>query len=271
MVEGGVDIRWSSDDGATWSKPIHASDTGSVPCSNHFVELPDDQLLLTTRGYVVPGEPVKKRVMQYRSQDNGRTWVDARVIAEDPSLNLTEPSTIRLNDGRLMCVIRENSYNFFPSYKIFSEDNGETWSDLEEMPLFGHEQYLGQPQSGKVMIAYRHIGGYAATLAWVGDPDEHTGFQVPAAIRAKTPPELCDGVLSIRTAGKGETALYHLHPPEGEQSMIRLLVEEPSATPTQELIVDVSTKPLISLLWAGTILLGAGCLVALVRRSRMSR
>ena len=58
MVQGGIDIRWSSDGGATWSKPIHASDTGSVPCSNHFVELPDDQLLLTTRGYVAPGEPI---------------------------------------------------------------------------------------------------------------------------------------------------------------------------------------------------------------------
>ena len=225
MAEGGMNIHWSSDAGATWGEPIHAGDMGSVPCSNHFVELPHGDLLVTTRSHVAPGEPVKKCVMQYRSGDQGKSWEAPHIIAEDPNLNLTEPSTIRLKDGRLLCVIRENSYNFFPSYKIVSEDNGQTWSDLQEMPLFGHEQYLGQLQNGKIMVAYRHVGGYAATLAWVGDPDEQVGFQVPATLKARTSPELHDGLLKVRTEGKGETVLYHLHPPECAESIIRLEAE----------------------------------------------
>lgn len=225
MIVDGTDIRWSSDDGLSWSEPVAAGIKSSVPYSNHVVETADGGLLVTARAYVEPGEPVKKHVTQYHSRDRGKSWEGPRVIAEDPNLNLTEPSTIRLRDGRAMTVIRDNSYNFFPSYKIFSEDGGETWSDLEEMPIFGHEQYLGQLQSGKVMVAYRHVGGYAATLTWAGDPDEPARFRVPATVRARRLPELSDDALKIRTAGKGETALYHLHPPENEKSTVRLKAE----------------------------------------------
>jgi cytochrome c-type biogenesis protein CcmF len=53
-----------------------------------------------------------------------------------------------------------------------------------------------------------------------------------------------------------------------EESAILVRAEDPSAQPTQVMAVEVSTKPLINLLWAGTVLLGLGCAVALVRRCR---
>jgi hypothetical protein len=62
-----------------------------------------------------------------------------------------------------------------------------------------------------------------------------------------------------------------LHAMSVEQSIIRLLVDEPGAEAKQRMAVEVSTKPLIGLLWAGTILLGVGCTVALLRRYRSSR
>jgi hypothetical protein len=62
-----------------------------------------------------------------------------------------------------------------------------------------------------------------------------------------------------------------LHAMSVEQHMIRILIDEGEADPTQTLFVEVSTKPLIGLLWAGTILLGLGCAVALLRRCRDSR
>jgi cytochrome c-type biogenesis protein CcmF len=62
-----------------------------------------------------------------------------------------------------------------------------------------------------------------------------------------------------------------LHAMSVEQSMIRILLDEGETHPTQTLYVEVSTKPLIGLLWAGTILLGLGCAVALLRRCRDSR
>ena len=219
---GGFYLRWSHDDGATWGDPGPVADKGSFGWNNHLVETPDGGLLLTVVHDFFEEEPLNKYVWQHRSVDGGKTWRPREIISHVPNLNLTEPSTIRLRDGRLMSVLRENSYNSYPSYKIFSEDNGQTWSTPQEMPIFGHECYLGQLQSGRIMIAYRHVGGYAGTLAWAGDPDETAGYQVCGTLRSQTPPEVANGVLSIRTAGKGETVLYHLHPPECEESTIEL-------------------------------------------------
>jgi cytochrome c-type biogenesis protein CcmF len=56
-----------------------------------------------------------------------------------------------------------------------------------------------------------------------------------------------------------------------EESAILVRVEDSSARPRQVMNVEVSTKPLINVLWAGTFLLGLGCAVALIRRWRESR
>lgn len=220
----GFEIRWSHDGGANWTEPARAADQGTMPCSNRIVENADGSLLITCRASAV-AKPVRKVVMQYRSRDRGATWEGPRVIAEAPNLLLTEPSTVRLRDGRLMCVMRETSYVGFPSYRMISTDDGATWSAIEPMPIFGHEIFLDQLKSGRLLAAYRHVGGYAATWAWVGDPDERAGFRVPGTIRTRTAPALADDCLRIRTTGHGETALYHLQSPESAQSTIRLEAE----------------------------------------------
>jgi hypothetical protein len=215
----GFEIRFSRDGGSTWDKPVVVEGKGTVPWGNRIIES-DDRLLVTTRAPWQEGG-TRKVVMQSESEDGGRTWLGPRIVAEDPVLKLTEPSTTRLSDGRLMTVIRETSYDFHPSLVIFSSDGGWTWSHPEEMPIFGHEMCLGQLRSGNVMVAYRHVGGYAATIAWIGSPEER-GFQVPATIRANEPPRLEKGLLRLKTSGIGETILYHLHPPESIASTIHI-------------------------------------------------
>ena len=56
---------------------------------------------------------------------------------------------------------------------------------------------------------------------------------------------------------------------EQQQIFVRASASDPEAV--QVLTVDVSTKPLIGLLWIGTLLLGAGCSVAWVRRTADER
>ena len=56
---------------------------------------------------------------------------------------------------------------------------------------------------------------------------------------------------------------------EQQQIFVRASASDPEAV--QVLSVDVSTKPLIGLLWIGTLLLGAGCSVAWVRRTADER
>jgi cytochrome c-type biogenesis protein CcmF len=51
-----------------------------------------------------------------------------------------------------------------------------------------------------------------------------------------------------------------------ESARILVLAEDRSTEPTQILSVEVSTKPLVNLLWVGTLLLGVGCVIAVARR-----
>ena len=219
----GFEIRFSSDCGSTWSRPVKAEGNGTVPWGNRAIQIPEG-LLVTTRAPKL-GDTVRKVVMMSTSRDGGRTWEGPVEIAGDVARKLTEPSTARLGDGRLMTAIRETSYNFYPSYVTFSRDDGKSWSPIREMPIHGHEICLGQLQDGRAMVVYRHVGGHAATLAWAGSPDELSGYQVPATVRARYPPRITGGKLVIRTRGKGESVLYHLHPPESGESTIRIDAE----------------------------------------------
>jgi len=51
-----------------------------------------------------------------------------------------------------------------------------------------------------------------------------------------------------------------------EEGWILVLVRGDGGIPSQVLTAEISTKPLIGLLWAGTLVLGLGCLVAVARR-----
>jgi cytochrome c-type biogenesis protein CcmF len=62
-----------------------------------------------------------------------------------------------------------------------------------------------------------------------------------------------------------------LHRMSVESGRILVLAEDLASPPTEVLAVEVSTKPLINLLWTGTLLLGVGCIIALVRRYVDSR
>ena len=52
-----------------------------------------------------------------------------------------------------------------------------------------------------------------------------------------------------------------------EQNKIFVLAGDPNSVPSQTLTAVVSTKPLIGVLWLGTILLSLGCTMAIVRRT----
>jgi cytochrome c-type biogenesis protein CcmF len=53
-----------------------------------------------------------------------------------------------------------------------------------------------------------------------------------------------------------------------EQKMVRVRLDDGSGGNPEMLLVEASTKPLIGALWAGTIVLAAGCVIAAIRRYR---
>jgi hypothetical protein len=218
----GFTIRWSIDSGVTWSASRIGGALGSVPTANRIADLDDGRLLLTTRA--PKSEPGRKCVMQYVSQDQGETWEGPRVILEDPARNYTEPSTVLLQDGQLITVVRDNSYNYRPSVAITSHDRGTTWSVPEPMPLSGHELCAGELSDGRLLVLYRNAGGYASVRLWSGTPGERGYSGPPATINGLTP-RLEDETLVLDPHGTGHCATYHLPPPESVASRVEICAE----------------------------------------------
>jgi cytochrome c biogenesis factor len=57
-----------------------------------------------------------------------------------------------------------------------------------------------------------------------------------------------------------------------DQGLLVVRAQEGEAAPTpQTMVLQAGSKPLISIMWLGTLLLGLGCLLAAVRRVREAR
>jgi len=75
--------------------------------------------------------------------------------------------------------------------------------------------------------------------------------------------ELRGTPVSSELLGGGSLAVQRM---SVEGGWILVLGDTPAGVPSQLLTAEISTKPLIGLLWTGTLVLGLGCLVAVARR-----
>ena len=88
-------------------------------------------------------------IKQVRSTDNGKTWSDARVVAEDPYYDFRTSSTgIQLPDGKILLPFypfdaagrkkqknKPGWWGYWPGgMMIVSNDNGKTWSKPIKLP-----------------------------------------------------------------------------------------------------------------------------------------
>ena len=92
-----------------------------------LIQLPDGTLQAYYADGRIPGIGMRM------SYDNGLTWSNKIVTAQGSTQSSTHgmPGTVRLNDGKLVCVF-ESSVNAAPNAVIIlmatSTDNGATWS-----------------------------------------------------------------------------------------------------------------------------------------------
>ena len=98
----------SSDGGRTWDPPgpeIRVFAAFSEPYGQGVVRgLPEGRLLLGFQGTDAPGAPNLAAVAF--SRDRGDTWSERVLLSDDPALELREPDTLTLPDGRLLTVLR---------------------------------------------------------------------------------------------------------------------------------------------------------------------
>jgi hypothetical protein len=217
LDDAGPFLLRSGDEGRTWQA------TRPTGLSHGIMDRPielDGGDLLTT-GHLHRGTAPHPAIRQanteqmvYRSEDCGRTWTPITVIARPRNLVLCEASMVLLPDGRLLALMRENSFVYEPMYLCLSHDLGQTWSDPTPTPLIGHRPTLGLTPGGRLLVTYRNVGPDGGTCAWLGTEAELAGDFRPHGRHPNpdNPTLTPDGLRVCGEAGPDSVVRYALRP-----------------------------------------------------------
>ena len=147
----------SRDGGRTWEEigpQINLFNVGSEPYGQGITEgLSGNRLMLGFQGADEKDSPVK--VGAAFSSDEGTTWSDLAVIASETETHFREADLLRLNDGRILSVIRTDEPPY-ESYQSYSADQGKTWTPVRRVGFQGHCPRLFQLKGG-IMCVYRDM------------------------------------------------------------------------------------------------------------------
>ena len=174
----------TEDDGAKWSELAPIGNFGGIVAMGTVIDLKTPGHYLAffhDDGRYIRGAPAKAwRFWVYTtlSKDGGLTWSAPTPIAMLPDANLCEPGALRSPDGKQIAVLlRENSRKF-NSFVIFSNDEGQTWTEPKELPaaLTGDRHVAKYTPDGRLFISFRDTTHVSPTkgdwVGWVGSYDD---------------------------------------------------------------------------------------------------
>ena len=179
MFSGLYPIRMAitEDDGANWSELAPIGKFGGIVAMGTVIDLKTPGHYLAffhDDGRYIRGAPAKAwRFWVYTtlSKDGGLTWSAPTPIAMLPNASLCEPGALRSSDGKQIAVLlRENSRKH-NSFVIFSNDEGQTWSEPKELPaaLTGDRHVAKYTPDGRLFISFRDTTHVSSTKGdWVG-------------------------------------------------------------------------------------------------------
>lgn len=167
----------TEDDGASWSELAPIGNFGGIVAMGTVIDLKTPGHYLAffhDDGRFIRGAPAKPwRFWVYTtlSKDGGLTWSAPTPIAMLPDANLCEPGALRSPDGKQIAVLlRENSRSY-NSFVIFSNDEGQTWTEPRELPaaLTGDRHVAKYTPDGRLFISFRDTTHVSPTKGdWVG-------------------------------------------------------------------------------------------------------
>jgi len=169
----------SEDDGITWTPLEPIGDFGGIVAMASLVRLKDGRYMAFFHDdgrFLHGGGKVTHTCIVYKtvSADGGLTWSKPQVVTQHPDADLCEPGAIRSPDGKqLALLLRENSRKH-NSFVVFSNDEGETWSDPVELPgaLTGDRHVGRYAPDGRLVVVFRDTTHESPTkgdfVAWVG-------------------------------------------------------------------------------------------------------
>ena len=145
-------IKISEDGGKSWSEPI------KVPVNSPHgpTKLKNGKLLYL--GTLFEGTQ-QGPITAAESEDDGKTWkklYSLDNIKNNPDISSHEPYAIELDDGTILGIIRvheDPDSHKFCMYKIFSYDEGKTWTTPEYL-CPGSPPHILKHSSGALVLTY---------------------------------------------------------------------------------------------------------------------
>lgn len=146
---GGAYVHRSTDGGRTWAETVQIA---TDPYSGGYgmmggVQLANGDVLMP-----LSDVPLYRTVFVVRSQDGGQSWGPPIEAVSRPGRSFEEPSTLVLEDSRILMVLRENETNYL--HQCSSADGGVTWSQPKATPILGYPGDLLALPDGRVLCVY---------------------------------------------------------------------------------------------------------------------
>ncbi len=167
---------YSEDYGKTWTPLEKVGDWGGIVVmgcatrlkNGHYMAMfHDDGRFFTENGSASDTFKVYKTY----SEDGGLSWSDPETVIECDWAQPCEPGIFRSPDGnQLLVLLRENSRQY-NSFYITSDDEGDSWSDIQELPaaLTGDRHTGIYLPDGRLFISFRDMAHETPTKGdWVG-------------------------------------------------------------------------------------------------------
>ena len=147
LTEDGLYTMRSTNRGNTWEGPIKS------PVSPEYGESPFGKIVQLSDGTALLNVYYAKKPhlasLVYRSRDDGQTWGDSSVIAE----NYSETSLLPLSADRILAVMRSRTGGHLAT--AFSSDQGRTWSEPRLLTRDGeHPADVIQLKDGRLLLAH---------------------------------------------------------------------------------------------------------------------
>ena len=154
----------TDDDGANWSELKPVGDWGGIVVmgfvealktgKGHYLAMfHDDGRFFTKDGK----RTETMKLFKTRSPDGGLTWSYPEVVFQSSEVHLCEPGCIRSPGGKRLAVLMRENARRRNSHVIFSNDEGETWSEPREVPLaLTGDRHTGKyGPDGRLFISFR--------------------------------------------------------------------------------------------------------------------
>lgn len=174
---------YSEDYGETWSPLEKVGNWGGIVVMGCAIRLKDgryitmfhdDGRFFTENGSVSDTFKVYKSY----SDDGGLTWSYPEVVIECDWAQPCEPGIFRSPDGdQLLVLLRENSRQY-NSFFITSNDEGDTWSAMKELPasLTGDRHTGTYLPDDRMFVSFRDMAHETPTkgdwVGWIGTYDD---------------------------------------------------------------------------------------------------